>query len=88
MTAVQKLDRRLEALPEAEREAIARAWLEELKAQEGNGHYERRSYWITGRKPGAAAVRKNINEFLAFRKEHNITLGGLSIRELIEEGRH
>lgn len=26
-------------------------------------------------------------EWLAYRKEHNITLGGLSIRELIDEGR-
>ena len=30
---------------------------------------------------------KAIEEWKRYQKEHNITLGGLSIRELIEEGR-
>jgi prevent-host-death family protein len=30
---------------------------------------------------------KAIEEWEAYRREHNITLGGLSIREMIEEGR-
>lgn len=32
------------------------------------------------------AIRKAIDEWERYRAEHNITLGGLSIRELIEEG--
>ncbi|TAK27785.1 MAG: type II toxin-antitoxin system prevent-host-death family antitoxin [Chloroflexota bacterium] len=32
-------------------------------------------------------VGKLIDEWRAYREEHNITLGGLSIREMIEEGR-
>ena len=32
-------------------------------------------------------IRRAVDEWFAFRSEHNITLGGLSIRDLIEEGR-
>ena len=38
-------------------------------------------------KRNAHKIEKAIDEWLAYRKEHNITLGGLSIRELVEEGR-
>lgn len=38
-----------------------------------------------GTKP--ADVGKVIEEWREFRKQHNITLDGLSIREMIEEGR-
>ena len=39
--------------------------------------------------PGArrADVGKVIREWEEYRRRHNITLGGLSIREMIEEGR-
>ena len=33
------------------------------------------------------AIKKAIDEWIAYRDSRNITLGGLSIRELIEEGR-
>jgi antitoxin (DNA-binding transcriptional repressor) of toxin-antitoxin stability system len=32
-------------------------------------------------------AQRAAKEWIAYRNEHNITLGGLSIRELIEEGR-
>lgn len=34
-----------------------------------------------------ARVKEAIERWLKYRDEHNITLGGLSIREMIEEGR-
>ena len=47
---------------------------------------ERRRYWIAGEKPDAEKIRKTVRGLREFRKD--ISLGGLSIRELIEEGRH
>jgi antitoxin (DNA-binding transcriptional repressor) of toxin-antitoxin stability system len=32
-------------------------------------------------------IKQAVDDWLAYRKEHNITLGGLSIRELIDDGR-
>ena len=47
---------------------------------------ERRRYWIAGEKPDPEKVRTTVRGLREFRKD--ISLGGLSIRELIEEGRH
>ncbi len=87
MTVIQKLNLMLEALPEAVRTAKASAWLEELETQDLNGSHRHR-YWIAGHKPNREQVRKNIEGLRAFRREHKLTLGDISIRELIEEGRH
>jgi hypothetical protein len=105
MSAVQELTERLRALPEKEREEMAKVLLEEMKAQEWDRQIEadvnagqldhlvaeakrysdRRRSWIAGKKPGPKKVRDAIRGLRAFRK--NITLGGLRIRDLIEEGR-
>jgi prevent-host-death family protein len=34
-----------------------------------------------------AKIKKAVDDWLIYRKEHNITLGDLSIRKLIDEGR-
>jgi prevent-host-death family protein len=34
-----------------------------------------------------AKIKQAVDDWIAYRKEHNITLGGLSIRGLIDSGR-
>lgn len=43
--------------------------------------------WVPVQRRSHPDVAKRIEEWREFRRRNNITLGGISIRELIEEGR-
>lgn len=94
MTAIERLQQRLEQLPEDQREAMAAQVLEEwdvlqwdmqmqADAEAGKLNDASQQAMEEHRK----AIAGVVDGLRAYRKEHDIRLGGLSIREMIEEGR-
>lgn len=71
------------ALPENDQDRIAEVMMGELPTSELSTC--RRS-WIAGKKPAPEQVRAAVEGLQALSKK--LSLGGLTIRELIDEGRH
>ncbi len=75
----------LSRLPEEKQERIAARILEALEAEEKTKPWAADRQWIGGRKPTKEEVAQAIAGLEKLSKK--LTLGGLSIREMIEEGR-
>ncbi len=83
--AMQRVIERLSRLPEEKQERIAARILEALEAEEKTKPWAADRQWIGGRKPTKEEVAQAIAGLEKLSKK--LTLGGLSIREMIEEGR-
>ena len=82
---MQRVIERLSKLPEAEQERMAARILEALEAEEKTSPQSMDRHWVGGRRPTKEEVTKAIAGLEELSKQ--LTLGDLSIRELIEEGR-
>jgi hypothetical protein len=70
-------------LPDEDQDRIAALMMNEAQTTELS---DCRRSWISGKKPSREQVREAVEGLKAM--SQNLTLGGLSIRELIDEGRH
>ncbi len=83
--AMQRVIERLSRLPEEKQERLAARILEALEAEEKTKPWAADRHWVGGRKPTKEKVAQAIAGLEKL--SHELTLGDLSIRELIEEGR-
>ncbi len=83
--AMQRVIERLSRLPEEKQERIAARILETLEAEEKTKPWAADRQWIGGKRPSREEVTQAIAGLEELSKK--LTLGGLSIREMIEEGR-
>ncbi len=83
--AMQRVIERLSRLPEEKQERLAARILEALEAEERTKPWAADRHWVGGRKPTKEEIAQAIAGLEKLSQE--LTLGDLSIRELIEEGR-
>ena len=82
--AMQRVIERLSRLPEEKQERLAARILEALEAEERTKPWAADRHWVGGRKPTKEEIAQAIAGLEKLSQE--LTLGDLSIRELIEEG--
>ncbi|HET6566397.1 MAG TPA: hypothetical protein VFG50_00425 [Rhodothermales bacterium] len=81
---MQAAIKRLAKLPRQRQDAIASRILEELRDEDAYPSATDRQ-WVGGHKPSQGDIAAAVAGLRAFRKGH--VLDGLSIRDMIEEGR-
>lgn len=95
MSAIERLQHRLEQLPEDQREAMAAQVLEawdalqwdmQMQADAEAGTLDDASQ--QDKEEHREAIAHVVDRLRTYREKRDIRLGGLSIREMIDEGRH